>query len=80
MHSEDEWHSGNESEEGSGGRGRAVEDPEVWMDYYSEELVTLWHLLRDQTQAMGVSILDRCTIGDFTQFCFRHSSGHPPPC
>ena len=55
-----------------------IHDPEVWMDYWSEELLTLWHLLRDQCTANGYAILDTCAFPDFTQFCFRMSSGRPP--
>lgn len=55
-------------------------DPEEWQDYHSEELVTLWHLLKDEVASMGVYVLDQCHISDFTEFCFKHSSGRQPPC
>jgi hypothetical protein len=57
-----------------------VGDPEEWMDYHSEFLVPLWHALKDHVASMGVYILDACSIGDFTEFCFKHSSGRKPPC
>lgn len=57
-----------------------VTDPEEWQDYHSEELVTLWHLLRDRISSLGVYVLDECHISDFTDFCFRFSSGKKPPC
>ena len=56
----------------------AVTDPEVWMDHWSEELVTLWHSLHDHTQAMGCAILDKCNFPKFAEFCFHNSSGYPP--
>lgn len=55
-------------------------DPEEWQDYHSQFLVTLWQQLTDQVAAMGVYVLDRCHISDFTEFCFTHSSGRKPPC
>lgn len=61
-------------------RPRTVDDPEVWADYHSEFLVTLWHSLSDQARAMGVPVLDRCAFADFVEFAFKHSSGHVPPC
>jgi hypothetical protein len=57
-----------------------VTDPEVWADYHSEFLLTLWHSLSDQARAMGVPVLDRCQFSDFVGFAFDHSSGHVPPC
>jgi len=77
MHSEDEYISGSESEDHG---GAVVDDPEVWMDYNSEFLLTLWHQLQDQVASMGVYILDKCTFSDFTEFCFKHSTGRQPPC
>jgi hypothetical protein len=66
--------------EADGAASRHVHRPEEWMDYNSEFLLTLWHQLQDQVASMGVYILDNCSIGDFTEFCFRHSSGRKPPC
>ena len=57
-----------------------VTDPEVWADYHSEYLATLYHCLVDHAHAMGVPILDTCTFPQFVHFCFRHSSGRKPPC
>lgn len=57
-----------------------IDDPEVWMDYWSEELVTLWHSLKDQAASLGASILDECDFPRFAQFCWQHSSGRPPAC
>lgn len=78
-HWEDEYHSGSDADE-AGGRHDVVEDPEVWMDYHSEELVTMWHQLLDQAAATGVYVLDKCAFSDFTEFCFKHSTGKKPPC
>lgn len=55
-----------------------VTDPEVWMDHWSEELVTLWHSLQDHSFGMGCAILDKCDFPAFAEFCFKHSSGYPP--
>ena len=55
-----------------------VDDPETWMDYWSEELVTLWHSLQDRCAAGGWAILDRAAFPDFTDFCWRLSSGRKP--
>lgn len=56
-----------------------INDPEVWMDYYSDELLDLYHSLQDQCTSRGFAVLDACTFPDFAQFCFRFSSGYPPP-
>lgn len=69
--------STDESEDGA--CAGVVPDAEEWQDYHSEELVTLWHLLQDRIAQMGVYVLDECHISDFTDFCFRHSSGRKPP-
>ncbi len=55
-----------------------IEDPEVWMDYWSEELLDLWHSVQDQCSARGLAILDAAKFPDFAQFCFQFSSGYPP--
>lgn len=54
---------------------RFLADPEVWQDLWSEELVVMWHALMDKRGELGAAVLDRCTIGDFTQFCFEFSCG-----
>lgn len=56
-----------------------VEDPEVWMDHYSEELLDLWYSLKEQCESRGLAVLDTCTFPNFAQFCFQFSSGYPPP-
>ena len=75
MWSDNENGSGSEIDETTA--VETVSDPEVWMDYYSEELMILWRVLKNQATALGC-ILDTCSIGDFTEFCFRHSSGRKP--
>ena len=78
MHSDDEYYSGAESADDAGGAG-AVDDPEVWMDYWSEELVTLWHGLQEQAQMLGATdVLGRCDFPAFAQFCWEHSTRRPP--
>lgn len=64
-------------------RHHVVTDPEEWMDHYSDELVTMWHMLMRWTQDGGWPILDVCkdtgaSFNDFCHFCFEHSSGRPP--
>lgn len=56
-----------------------IADPEVWMDYWSDELLTLWHMLQDQCHAYGYAILDRCGFAAFTHFAYENSSKLPPP-
>lgn len=53
---------------------RIVDDPEVWMDYYSEELLDAWYALKRRCETLG-AVLDTCTFPDFAQFCFQFSSG-----
>lgn len=74
------WNSGSEADEDGLSANAPVTDAEEWQDYHSEELVTLWHVLQDRIASMGVYILDECHISDFTDFCFRLSSGKKPPC
>ena len=83
MHSDDDLHSTcSEDETGAVGGGRAdtVRDPEEWEDYWSEELVTLYHCVQDRARGMGAYVLDACTFHDFAPVCWRHSSGRKPPC
>lgn len=58
---------------------KPVEDPEVWMDHYSEELLDLWYGLKESAERRGLAVLDTCGFPDFAQFCFKFSSGYPPP-
>lgn len=64
--------------DGTTERCAIISDPEVWMDYYSEELLDLWYYLKERCDGLGYAILDRGTFPDFAQFCFAASSGHPP--
>ena len=54
------------------------DDPEIWFDYFSEQVVTAYHVLRDWFDSQGVPILDNCTFPDFAEFCFTFSSGKKP--
>lgn len=63
---------------GGGSKFRYEGDPEVWQDYYSEELVRLFHAAVDSAVAQGLPILDKCTFHDFATFCFQRSSGVVP--
>lgn len=55
-----------------------VTDPEVWMDYWSEELLTLWHDVQERCGMLGAAVLDECDFPAFAQFCWEHSSRYPP--
>ncbi len=70
--------SSDEDSSGGGGGYRYEGDPEVWQDYYSEELVRLFHAAVDSAAAQGLPILDKCTFNDFATFCFQKSSGVVP--
>lgn len=59
---------------------RTILDPEVWQDYWNEELLDLWDSLKEQCASQGMAVLDKCTFSDFADFCFRCSSGYPPAC
>lgn len=77
---EDEaWYSSSEEEEGRSAT-EPVTDPEVWSDYHSEFLVTLYHQLKDSIAGMGVYVLDKSQFSDFVDYCFAFSSGRKPPC
>lgn len=79
MWSDDETHAalGDASSADAEGPG-VIDDPEVWMDYYSEELLDLWYGLKERCEALGLAILDTAKFPDFAQFCFQCSSGYPP--
>ena len=79
MASDDEFFSDVDSPHAGGGID-AVQDPEEWQDYHSEFLVAAWHGLKDHIASMGVYVLDACSFSDFTEFCFKFSSGRKPPC
>ena len=70
--------SSDEDPAGGGSKFRYEGDPEVWQDYYSEELVRLFHAAVDAAVAQGLPILDKCTFHDFATFCFQKSSGVVP--
>ena len=76
---EEAWFSSSEDEAEQHAQ-RYEEDPEVWQDYHSEYLVSMYHQLRDYVASTGVPILDRCTFHDFATFCHAKSSGRKPPC
>lgn len=61
-----------------GGAHAVVEDPEEWMDHYSDELLDLWYYLKERCESQGHAILDTCQFPDFAEFCFKCSSGYPP--
>ena len=81
MWSDDDGYAGSADTygEGDGAGPERVQDPEVWMDYYSEDLLDLWYWLKERCESRGFAILDTCKFPDFAQFCFQFSSGYPPP-
>lgn len=50
------------------------EDCEVWHDYLSGELSSLWLSCKEFIEANAFPILDECSYADFVQFCFERSS------
>lgn len=54
------------------------QDYETWCDYYSDELVTLYHSLKDQAASMGLPMLEHMTMQTFCEFAFKMSSGRKP--
>lgn len=78
MHSDDDVQSWDSEDEAQG--PAEIGDVEVWMDHWSEELVTLWHGVIEQAAGMGAAVLDTCDFPSFAQFCWEHSSRRPPSC
>lgn len=74
MADDEAWWSDEEADAGP----QPVQDPEVWMDHYSEELLDLWYGLKEAAESRGLAVLDACAFPDFAQFCYQHSSGYPP--
>lgn len=54
------------------------DDPEVWQDYFSEEMVTAYHILQEYIASQGLPLLDDCTFSNFVDFCYAFSSGRKP--
>jgi hypothetical protein len=54
------------------------DDPEVWFDFLSEEIVTAYHVLQEFIASQGLPLLDNCQFPDFVDFCYRFSSGRKP--
>lgn len=67
----------SDSEEAEGCLRRET-NIETWQDYWSEELVALYHKAIDTANSRGWPILDRCTFHSFAEFCFKMSSGVVP--
>ena len=57
-----------------------INDPEEWSNYWSEELVTLYHSLIDHARDAGWALVDVCSFANFVEFAYAHSSRLPPPC
>jgi len=54
------------------------DDPEIWQDYFSEEMVTAYHILQEYIKSQGLPLLDNCSFPDFVEFCYKFSSGRKP--
>lgn len=59
---------------------RVENDPEIWFDYFSEEIATAYHVLQEFIESQGLPLLDNCQFPDFVDFCYQFSSGHKPAC
>ncbi len=46
--------------------------------YWSEELVILYHTLKDHAEQYGWPLLDTCDFCDFSKFVYAHSSKAKP--
>ena len=57
-----------------------IHDPEEWSNYWSEELVILYHIATDHAAQYGWSILDTGTFAKFVEYAYENSSKCPPPC
>lgn len=57
---------------------RQVDDPEEWMGWWTDELLTMWYGLREQAESLGAAVLDRCDFPAFAQFCWERSSRVKP--
>ena len=53
---------------------------ELFDEYWSEELVELYHVAVDHASRNGWPLLDRCSFHDFVEFCYERSSRAKPPC
>lgn len=68
------WLSDDTSDDGKDEMAMLPEDAEVWSDYWSGELSSLWLACKEFVQSQGWPVLDRCTHADFIHFCYSHSS------
>lgn len=70
------WFSDDES--CGDGSGNIVRDPELWFDYWSEELVETYHCLIDESNRRGFPIFDRLAFPVFVDFAYSTSSKTKP--
>ena len=80
MHPDDEAEQVWSEEEDDGLSGTALlpESAEVWHDYLSGELSSLWLACKEFLNGHGLPILDNCTYQQFVHFCWAHSSKRIP--
>jgi hypothetical protein len=59
---------------------RKIENPEAWCSEWEEELLTLYHSLKDQCSHMGINnvILDTCDFHAFVVFAHQNSTKYAP--
>ena len=56
-----------------------LEDPQDFEDYWSEELVILYHSLIDRSAGSGWRLFEHLDFCDFCKFAYTHSSRHKEP-
>lgn len=79
MHSDWDPRTGNEYDDEESAEYEDYEnDYETWCDYFSDELATLYHSLKDHAAAMGLPMMEHMDMSAFCHFAFKYSSGRKP--
>jgi hypothetical protein len=79
MHSDWDPKTGNEYDDEESAEYEDYEnDYETWCDYFSDELATLYHSLKDHAAAMGLPMMEHMDMSAFCHFAFKYSSGRKP--
>ena len=79
MHSDwDPKNANDDDDDDTGEYDDYEEDYETWCDYFSDELATLYHSLKDHTAAMGLPMMEHVDMSAFCEFAFKYSSGRKP--
>jgi hypothetical protein len=56
-----------------------LQDPQDFEDYWSEELVILYHALIDRSAGSGWRLFENLDFCDFCKFAYDKSSRHKEP-